>query len=275
MINLLSSELYRMRKSVCFWGVCIFNMVFALLTYVTLDRIKNIIQNESPIVPAGVDANTMSELSANLSEMGILDVLRNMYANTNAAIFVSVFICVFVLGVYSCGAMKNLAGKGYRREEIFLAKFLVTEFGAVVNYLLTALATLLGGIVYMGIDELNSAFFYDFFSYVSMNFLYLTSLTAIIIFLCELVEKIAAGIVISIVGILLGSYTLMQGLDLLCMSFHIQFQPSKYWIITIIQQCPCRNIPAEFITSSGLIAGFWLLVSLIGGMLYFMKKDIK
>ncbi len=274
MINLISSELYRMKKSRCFWGVCIFNMVFALLTYVTLDRIKEIIQNESPIV-VGDTANTMSELSANLSEMDILDVLQNMYGNTNAAILVSVFICVFVLGVYPCGTMKNLVGKGYRREEIFLARFLVTEFGAVVNYFLTALATLIGGIVYMGISELNSTFFYDFFSYVAMNFLYLTSLTAVIIFLGELVEKIAAGIVISIVGILLGSYTLMQLLDLLCISLHIQFQPSKYWIITIIQQCPCRDIPAEFITSSGLIAGFWLLVSLIGGMLYFMKKDIK
>lgn len=276
MINLISSELYRMRKSICFWGVCIFNMVFALLTYVTLDGIKKIAQNESQIAQAnGNTANNMVELAEQLSGIDILDVLQNMYGNTNAAILVSVFICVLVLGVYSCGAMKNLAGKGYRREEIFLAKFLVTEFGAVINYLFTALATLIGGILYMGIDALNGAFFYDFFSYIAMNFLYLTSLTAIIIFLCELVEKIAAGIVIAIVGILLSSYAIMQGLDLLCILCHIPFQPSEYWITTIIQQCPCRDIPAEFIISSGLIAGFWLLVSLIGGMLYFMKKDIK
>lgn len=257
----------------CFWGVCIFNMIFALLTYVVLDGTIKMAQN---MVQAGENtANNVNEMEQRLSEMDILDVLQNMYGNTNAAISVLIFICVFVLGVYSCGAMNNLAGKGYRRGEIFLARFLVTEFGATVNYLFTALATLLGGIVYMGIDGLNSAFFYDFFLYTVINLLYLTSLTAIIIFLCELVEKMAAGIVISIVGILLGSYALMQGLDLLCILFNIQFQPSKYWIITIIQQCPCRDIPTEFVTSSGLIAGFWLIVSLVGGMFYFMNKDIK
>lgn len=220
---------------------------------------------------SGAEAASVME---DMSDIGILDILHQMFANSNAIIFVTIFVCLFVISDYSSGAVKNFVGKGFRREEIYLAKFLVTEFGAVLLYLLTALTVLLGGIAYFGFEQLSGAFFKDFFSYVSMHVLYLTGYTAIIMLVCEMTRN-TVGILISIFGIMLLSGFLFQGIDLILHSMGASFGISKYWILSVIGSCPVTDIPAQFITGSGMIAGAWLIAALAAGMLYFSWKDVK
>ncbi|MDE5597351.1 MAG: hypothetical protein K2J04_05915, partial [Lachnospiraceae bacterium] len=165
-------------------------------------------------------------------------------------------------------------GKGLRREEIYLARFLVTEFGAVMIYLLTALAVLIGGIIFLGTEQINGAVLYDFISYLSLQILYLTAYTAIIIMVCEITRN-TAGILISILGVMLFSNIIFQGIDIVIKAAGIPFTLSKYWIMTVIAACPAEDIPPQFVTSFGIAAGVWLIVSLTAGMLYFSWKDVK
>ena len=119
MINLLSSELYKLKKSKCFRIAAIMTVLFAWFME-TVDVVMRYAQPQY-----------MEQRRQNIPYADVLDIIRQLFANSNAVMFVTIFVCVFVLGDYTSGAVKNYVGKGYRREEVYLAKFLVTELGAV------------------------------------------------------------------------------------------------------------------------------------------------
>ena len=262
MINLLSSELYKLKKSKCFRIAAIMTVLFAWF----METVDVVMRHAQP--------QYMEQRRQNIPYADVLDIIRQLFANSNAVMFVTIFVCVFVLGDYTSGAVKNYVGKGYRREEVYLAKFLVTELGAVFLYLLTAAAVYAGGIVCYGTGQLDGAFYYDFISYLSMHILYLTGYTAIIILVCELARNMAVGVIVSMLGIMLLSNVLVQAGDMAIQYFGAEFAVSKYWITTVMSSCPVTEIPAQFITSSGMITGFWLILSLVAGMLYFTYKDV-
>lgn len=220
-------------------------------------------------------AGEQSAMMDGIGNMDILEVLHSMFGSSNAIIFATIFACCFVINDYSSGMVVNYVGKGYRREEVFFAKFFVTQLGVVMLYLLTALAVLAGGIVFMGTDGLNADFFNDFGNYLAMHILYLTGYTAVIILVCTIARNMAAGILISILGIMLFSNFIVQGIDLVLNSLKVEIGLSQYWIVTVIGSCPVRDIPSGFITTSGIVAGTWLVVSMIGAMLWFEKRDVR
>ena len=263
MINLLSAELYKLRKSASFKVACGLAVLFTLIVYLLYALFQN------NMIEGATDAMTEAA-----SRAGILQILQEMFANTNTIIFVTIFVSLFVLVDYNSGAIKNLVGKGFWREEIYLAKFLVTEFGAVMIYLITALAVLIEGIAFWGTEQINGTMLYDFVSYLSMHILYLTGYTAIIIMVCEIARN-TTGLLISILGVMFLSSVLFEGIDLVLHALGISAAISKYWILTVIRSCPITEIPARFVTTSGLIVGGWLILSLAAGTLYFMRKDVK
>lgn len=261
----MSSELYKLKKSKSFFVSGILTASFVLFIYIFYTLTVSGMLNMS-----GEEGASVLE---RVPYQGILEILRQTFANSNAIIFVTIFVCLFVLGDYSGGAIKNLVGKGARREEIFLAKFLVTEFGAVVLYLVAALTVLLGGIVFQGTEQLTGAFFKSFVSYLSLQILYLTAYTAIITTVCEMTRN-TAGILISILGILLFSTVLFEGIDLMLGTLDVHLELSRFWITTLISGCPVTDISARYVVSSGLTAGVWLIVALTAGMLHFSRKDV-
>ncbi|MBD5526314.1 MAG: ABC transporter permease subunit [Lachnospiraceae bacterium] len=260
MINLLSSELFKLKKSKSFRIAAILTVLFAWFAEAADVIVKR-------AYPQGMAAYSTPYADT-------LDIVRQLFANTNAIIYVTIFICIFVLGDYTCGAIKNYVGKGYRREEIYLAKFLVTEFGAVMLYLLTAVAAFAGGIVCYGTEQLDGAFYHDFISYLSLHILYLTGYTAIIVLVCGMARNMAVGIIVSMLGVMLMSNVLVQAADMVIRYFGADFAVSEYWITTVISGCPVTEIPAQFITSSGMTTVVWLIAAMVGGMLWFSRRDV-
>lgn len=257
--------MYKLRKSKSFFVSGILSVVFVLFTYfIYAIAVRGML---------GLSDSEGAALQYIINSMDILEILRQTYGKSNAIIFVTIFVCLFVLGDYSGGAIKNLVGKGAKREEIFLAKFLVTEFGAVVLYLVAALTVLLGGIVFQGTEQLTGAFFKSFISYLFLQTFYLTAYTAIITTVCEMTRN-TAGILISILGIMLFSTVLFEGIDLVLSTLGAHLELSKFWITTLIAGCPVTDIPARYVVSSGVTAGVWLIVALTAGMLHFSRKDV-
>ena len=90
MINLLKAELYKLQKSRSFWvsgGLIVLFAVSIYLFYVLLrDGMINGMDQEGAVI--------QGELPA----LGILDILRQIFANRNAVIFATIFVSLFVLG---------------------------------------------------------------------------------------------------------------------------------------------------------------------------------
>lgn len=266
MINLLHSELYKLRKSKSYKVAAALSVLFVLFTYALFGIMQNMgISSGNP--------GTM-EIVQKLSGIGIMDIMKQMFANCNAIIFATIFMCIFVINDYSSGAIKNFVGKGYRREEVYLAKFFVTELGAVTLYLLVAVSVLVAGIAYFGTEQLTGAFWTDFGNYLTMQILYLTGYTAINVFVCAMARNMASGVLISVLGIMMFSGPILSGLDYLLGFLGADFGISQYWIMSVISNCPAADIPSGFIVQSGIVAGGWLAAAMAGGMILFSKRDI-
>lgn len=266
MINLLHSELYKLKKSKSYKVAAALSVLFVLFTYLLFGVMQS----------AGLNGGNpdMAEVVQRMSEINIMDMMRQLFANCNAIIFATIFICIFVINDYSNGAIKNFVGKGYRREEVYLAKFLVTELGAVTLYLIVAVSVLAMGIVYFGPEQLTDVFWSNFANYLVLHLLYLTGYTAINVFICAMARNMAVGILISVLGIMLFSSPLLSGLDYFLHFLGVNFGISQYWIMTIISNCPVADIPSQFVIQSSIVANAWLVVAMAGGMVLFSRRDI-
>lgn len=266
MINLLHSELYKLRKSKSYKVAAALSVLFVLFTYALFGIMQN--------MGTGSGNPGTMEIVQKLSGIGIMDIMKQMFANCNAIIFATIFMCIFVINDYSSGAIKNFVGKGYRREEVYLAKFFVTELGAVTLYLLVAVSVLVAGIAYFGTEQLTGAFWTDFGNYLTMQILYLTGYTAINVFVCAMARNMASGVLISVLGIMMFSGPILNGLDYFLGFLGADFGISQYWIMSVISNCPVADIPSGFIVQSGIVAGGWLVAAMTGGMILFSKRDI-
>lgn len=266
MINLLHSELYKLRKSKSYKVAAALSVLFVLFTYALFGIMQN--------MGTGSGNPGMMEIVQKLSGIGIMDIMKQMFANCNAIIFATIFMCIFVINDYSSGAIKNFVGKGYRREEVYLAKFFVTELGAVTLYMLVAVSVLVLGIAYFGPEQLTGAFWTDFGNYLTMQILYLTGYTAINVFVCAMARNMASGVLISVLGIMMFSGPILSGLDYFLGFLGVDFGISQYWIMSVISNCPVADIPSGFIVQSGIVAGGWLAAAMAGGMILFSKRDI-
>lgn len=266
MINLLHSELYKLRKSKSYKVAAVLSVLFVLFTYALFGIMQN--------MGTGSGNPGTMEIVQKLSGIGIMDMMRQMFANCNAIIFATIFMCIFVISDYSSGAIKNFVGKGYRREEVYFAKFFVTELGAVTLYLLVAVSVLVAGIAYFGPEQLTGAFWTDFGNYLTMQILYLTGYTAINVFVCAMARNMASGVLISVLGIMMFSGPILSGLDYFLVFLGADFGISQYWIMSVISNCPAADIPSGFILQSGIVAGGWLAAAMAGGMILFSKRDI-
>lgn len=266
MINLLRSELYKLGKSKSYKVAAVLSVLFVLICY----RLISIMQTDE----AGSAVPATAEAVRNMLESTIMYNIQNMFANTNAIIFATIFICIFVLNDYSSGAIKNLVGKGYRREKVYLAKFLVTGLGAVVLYLIVAVSVLITGIICYRPEQLTGAFWADFGSYFALHILYLTGYTAIIVFVCAMARSMAVGVLVSILGIMIFSDPLLSAIDYFLHTWGADFGISQYWIMTVMSNCPATDIPSKFAVQSIIIAGAWLAAAMTGGMVFFARRDI-
>lgn len=273
MMNLLRAEVYKLRKSKCFFIMCALSIALMLLNFVTVYIFRT--NGAEMLKEAGEQAETMRATMEVLSNMGTLDVMQKTFGQSNSLMCAVIFICVFALSEYSHGAMKNIVGKGYRKEQIYLSKFVGTEVGALLIYLVTVLACLLAGIGFEGYETLDAAFFENFAKYTMLNLLFLTSVTAIVLFVSEAVRNMAAGITISLLGIVFGSSLLVQGIDAVIRLLHSDVSVADYWIVSIINQCPTTDFPTKFVTTSAIAAVVWLVLALAGGMCMFGKRDVK
>lgn len=266
MINLLHSELYKLRKSKSYKVAAVLSVLFVFFTYILFWAMQSVGQSSGD--PG------MAEMLQKMSGISIMDMMRQLFANCNAIIFATIFICIFVINDYSSGAIKNFVGKGYRREEVYLAKFLVTELGAVTLYLLVAVSVLAMGIVYFGPEQLTGTFWNDFANYLALHILYLTGYTAINVFVCAMARSMAAGVLISVLGIMLFSSPILSGVDYFLHFLGVNFGISQYWIVSVISNCPMTDIPSQFVVQSSIAACAWLVASMAGGMALFSHRDI-
>ena len=266
MFNLLSGEFYKCRKSRSFVVCCLVVIVFVMFIYGCLwmaERIqKGEMNNGTAAVVVEVDET---------QEVQFVDIAQILFGVVGCVV-TAVFVSIFVIGEYTNGAIKNVVGKGKPRSRIFLAKYIMSVLASVAILFAGVVATLIGGLIFLGTDSFNAEMIKNLCQYSVVQFLLGAALAGIVVSIGEMSRSLGVGIAVS-VGVLTMSDLLFMGIDLL---FHkVDFTPSNYWIMNLSSQCPVNGVGSDFLGKVIISVIFWMAVSIAIGMLHFKKADVK
>ncbi len=279
MLNLLSAEFYKLRKSKAIYIGILVAAALVLLLYGSLAMIDKINQGEVANGTAGVKVSqvgggmgTDGASQSMMQEIGVIGVLLQMFGGHFVGIIAAVLVSIFVIREFSTGTIKNLVGKGYSRSTIFFAKMIPVIVLMLVFETVVAAVTICMGIPFMGWELFSATVWEDVVVYVGLQLMFGAVIAIIYMLAGELTRNLAAGISVSI-GVLLFSTTLTAGLDLV---FHgMEVKPSEYWILDLVSSCPVADFPAEFMVRGVLVSIVWFLIATVLGILHFCKADVK
>ncbi|MDE7414977.1 MAG: ABC transporter permease [Lachnospiraceae bacterium] len=277
MNNLFSAELYKWKKSRGFY-ICLLSAVCCIviiwLSFLLADRIESG-QIENGTMGITVSQETLEEGQSEsfLDAIGIMQIVQTFIGGGFSTLFIAIFICIWVIGEYGKGAAKNVVGKGYSRNSIFLTKYFSSILISLVLDIAIVIASVLTGMAVMGTARIEENFFKDCLAYVGVQLMLSVAFSGIIAAIGEFTRNLAAGIGISILLTALSS-TFANGLDLLFRAMHIDFRVSAYWITNVIENCPIEGINIDVVGSAIAVTIMWTVISLFAGMVHFHEADV-
>lgn len=275
MFNLFSGEFYKWKKSKVF-KVCLAAAIGMIIFIYLMLMLAAKIQNgemENGTGGVVVTESNMEKGEDVFAQYGILGIVSEITGGGFELIFIAVFTCIWVVGEYSNGAIKNMVGKGYSRGKVFLSKYITTAVSVIIMNLILFLVMLLVGFAVVGTKEVSGGFFRDFFSYVGVQLLLCVAFSGILVAVCEFTRSIAAGITISMVLVIF-STVILGGVDLLLQALQLDVKASTYWIMNVMSDCPMGAIDLDFMGRAVSVTVMWTVLSLLAGMIHFRQKDI-
>lgn len=278
MYNLLQAECYKLKRSRSFLvcGIAVAAVVFFL--FGTLALMQAAVQqgeNGTPgvvVVTESMEAGAEGETAAFFGEIGLLDVLQQLFSGDFVAIILAIFIGIFVTGEYGSGSIKNIVGKGYSRGIVYLSRFLAAAAAGVVFLFIGAVMNLFCGLLFMGKGAFAGGIWRDLAIYMGLQAVMNISLTAVFMLVGEIIRNLAGSLSIGI-AIAIISNLLLRGLDLLFM--HMGVRPSGYWLMNMSMDCPVAGFEAGYVAKTLLVAMLWLAAALGAGIWHFNKADIR
>ncbi len=276
MLNLLSGELYKLRKSKCFLICLALIVVSVIFMYGMLYLASEIQQGEVENGTAGVmvlaDETDGSESQTVFEEIQIIEVLQAVLGGF-AEFIVVIFNAIYVIGEFGHGAIKNVVGKGCSRSKIFMTKYISGILGTIVMLVTGVVLNLALGCIFMGTDRITGAMLKDYTVYALLVSGLILAVSSLVITISEISRNLAVGISIAVCIVGGISSMLFSGLDLLLERFSVK--PSQYWLMNLAQECPVTDFGGEIVQRIIVSIVFWSGVSLIVGLCHFRKADIK
>lgn len=276
MINLLSGELYKLRKSKCFLICVALTIVSVVFMYGMLFLANEIQQGQIENGTAGMvlseEEIQNTEGESVLGDTQIIEVLQAIMGGFVAFIAV-IFNAIYVIGEFGHGAIKNIVGKGHSRGKIFIVKYVSCVFGTVIMLLTGAILNLVLGFVFIGTDSVNGAMLSDYAIYALLMSGLVIGLSSLVITISEISRNLAIGISIAVCMVGGISSIIFKGIDLLLNRFSVK--PSQYWLLNLMQECPLTGFESEIVTRIIVSIVLWICAAIVIGTCHFRKADIK
>ena len=270
MLNIISGDLYRLRKSKSVVISLAVMVVVTLFSYIMMDWALKVASGESYNAAGALHVTVDNEFMT----ITAVDMIESTVSSKYFTVIFAIFTCVWITGEFSCGAIKNIVGKGCQRCKVFLAKY-ITAVGivfamSVISYIVAVLA----GMLLVGTEGVNAAFCVDVLKYVGVQLINFMAYAGIIVTVSEFVRSMMAGIIVSVI-IEFFSMKLFGVIDSILSIVGIEFKVSGYWVIGNMWECFVGDIDAALAMRSVFVAVFWIAVSLALGMWHFKSTDVK
>ena len=129
-------------------------------------------------------------------------MVESAFAGNGIQLFLAILVSIFVCIEFSCGAIKNIASRGFSRTKIYTGKYLVCIIGGTLLAIITLLCFFLGGTVLWGVGELGVDFTSNLLTFLGVQFLLNAALTGLMVLVSMIVRNTGATIAINICIIL-------------------------------------------------------------------------
>lgn len=278
MLNLLKSDFYKLFRMKSFYVCCIVAAAIATITILLQSSVNNMMEEVGAVMESQI--------------VTLENVLYNILSPSGDwFILIIIAVSLFITIEYNAGTLKNIAARGFKRENIFLSKMIVCVVEAIILALIFAVVSIIAAIILLGIPSngFSDNFWGEIFTVYGVDILILIGYTSFVAMIAYLIRTNGGTIAITLcVHYLVPTIIMMFNAAALMStetgesSVEVMMSYSTnpygdiayYWIGTlsgtVIESCRNGTIYIPI-----LAALAYIVVTSTLGMLIFKKRDIK
>ncbi len=259
MLNLIRSDFYKLFRTKAFYICGVLAAIFSCLFGV-------VIINYTISQFGGISAKSLGYDGVYALTAGII------WAN----LLVTIMISMFIPNEFSYGTIKNIASKGVSRASIYLSKIVIAVSVSAIYILTCAVVSFTTGSIMWGTGELTREVYLDIFRMLGLFLLVESTMQCIYVMMGFFIRQtggtVAANLAIFIAMpdlihlINFGIYSLLKVED---------FDISKYWPSTYLSKYTSLDILQEDINVGMIVCAAYIVVSILVGIFFFYKRDVK
>lgn len=266
MLNILKSDFYKLIKSRAFWVCIVLCMAFAVFMVTAMH--VGISSGHFGNGGGGPGGMTLEELIENISATWALLAYLDMGLHL---IFIAVFVSIFVSSEFHFGTMKNVLSRGASRINVFLSKIIVCSFASVIILLAFVLAMLVSGTFAWGYDPNGIATLNEMISMVALQGLMVLGYAALFTFISMSIRGTGGAIAANVILVMMAAYLF----GAISMLFGGSINLGDYWLEWGVSNLAEYSPATEYIIQGIIIAFVWGIASIVAGLTFFKKQDVK
>ena len=209
-----------------------------------------------------------------LSEFTGIEVSAGVVTGGNVAIYMSIFVAIFVAHEFTHGTMKNVVSKGYSRIKIYLSKLIAVSVATTLMFLAILIFTTIVGTVVTGeFGEITGTYALEFLRMLAIVTLLYLAFSSLYLMIVMIVRSSGGAIAINLIGVTMFGPEIYELFNWL---FKNKYDFNKYSLTNnVLLYNESLSPPLEDIGRSIIVGLVFLVVTTLIGSLVFEKTDIK
>ncbi len=276
MTNLLKSDFYKLLRSKYLYICIIFsvaltiiNLFFANHEYKKMEQILN---DESMVQ----EVQTIQETyNFDNFKVNVINQIPHFFDNIAIFMFIGISVSMFCTADFKSGTIKNIASKGFSRENIYLSKLILSIFICFAIILVNFVVFLIGASIFWEFGSIPNNFVLDLLRMCGLQSLTCIAITSLFTMIAMLVKQ--NGITISIITFTLFFTTTIVRLisGIIYEIFKKQLVVENYCILRYPQLLSSYSIDNKLILTCSLVSIISIALFTVLGIYSFTKRDIK
>lgn len=281
MLNLIRSDIFKLKKAKYFWILLIINILLAVSTVCLLDFTYKLAgdsieaqlsQEQAALDDAGMNVS-VEGIPTGHDQLSTSSQMLTFFAG-NTTLLMAVLISLFVGSEFNNGTVKIIASRNYSRLKIYLSKLFVGILASVLFTLVFVLAATMTATALWGFGDVSGSYASQLLLKGALELLLDTSYVSLFVMFSFLIRQNGGSLAANICFLEFTSLVVTLGEMLIHHFLGRTVTLSDYlpdMCMTALTQNPDRNT----LLRAALVGVCFLLVPTLVGAANFRKKDIK
>lgn len=281
MLNLIRSDIFKLKKAKYFWILLFINILLAVGTVYLLDFTyklagdsmeAQLTQEQAALDDAGMNVS-VEGIPTGHDQLSTSSQMLTFFAG-NTTLLMAVLISLFVGSEFNNGTVKIIASRNYSRLKIYLSKLFVGILASVLFTLVFVLAATLTATALWGFGDVSGSYASQLLLKGALELLLSASYVSLFVMFSFLIRQSGGSLAANICFLEFTSLVVTLGEMLIHHFLGRTVTLSDYlpdMCMTALTQNPDRNT----LLRAALVGVCFLLVPTLVGAANFRKRDIK